>query len=155
MAPINIIYISLEGNTRAFVRRLSTYAEQQHAINSDNPLINTKEVSDQTIPKAETKPFFTFVPTYLTGGNGIDSGFTEIMTNALGEYIEYGNNAKQCIGVVGSGNRNFNEQYCLTARKYAKQFNAPFLANYELRGTSRDAEQIYATLRKRWISVLK
>lgn len=37
------------------------------------------------------------------------------MTTALGEYIEDGNNARYCIGVVGSGNKNFNEQYCLTA----------------------------------------
>lgn len=153
MAPINIIYISIEGNTRAFIKRLSAYAEQQHAFNNDNPLINAKEISDQTIPEAEKEPFFVFVPTYLTGGNGIDSGFTEIMTNALGEYIEDSGSAKNCVGVVGSGNRNFNEQYCLTARKYAKQFDAPFLADYELRGTSRDAEHIYAILRERWASV--
>ena len=75
------------------------------------------------------------------------------MTNSLGEYIAYGDNAKQCIGVVGSGNRNFNEQYCLTARKYAKQFDAPFLADYELRGTSQDIEVIYGRLTKRWNEV--
>ena len=153
MAPINIIYISIEGNTRAFIKRLSAFAEQQHAFDSDKPLINAKEITDQTIPEEEKAPFFVFVPTYLTGGNGIDSGFTEIMTNALGEYIADGNSARKCIGVVGSGNRNFNEQYCLTARKYAKQFNAPFIADYELRGTARDAEHIYATLCQRWPSV--
>ena len=153
MAPINIIYTSIEGNTRAFISRLSAYAEQQHALNEDNPLITSKEISDQTLPGEEKSPFFVFVPTYLTGGNGIDSGFTEIMTNALGEYIESDDNAKYCVGVIGSGNRNFNEQYCLTARKYAKQFNAPFLADYELRGTSRDAEHIYAILRERWRKV--
>ena len=153
MAPINIIYTSIEGNTRAFIKRLSAYAEQQHALNEDNPLITAKEISDQTIPEDEKEPLFFFLPTYMNGGNGIDSGFTEIMTNALDEYIESGDNAKYCVGVVGSGNRNFNEQYCLTARKYAKQFNAPFLADYELRGTSRDAEHIYAILRDRWNEV--
>ncbi|MGN1279624.1 MAG: class Ib ribonucleoside-diphosphate reductase assembly flavoprotein NrdI [Limosilactobacillus sp.] len=153
MAPINIIYTSIEGNTRAFIKRLSAYAEQQHTFDENNPLINSKEISDQTLPEHEKAPFFVFVPTYLTGGNGIDSGFTEIMTNALGEYIESGNNSMYCVGVVGSGNRNFNEQYCLTARKYARQFNAPFLADYELRGTSRDAEHIYAILREQWRKV--
>ena len=87
------------------------------------------------------------------GGNGIDSGFTEIMTNALGEYIAYNDNAKQCVGVVGSGNKNFNEQYCLTARKYARDFDAPFLADYELRGTSQDIERIYTILAKRWSEI--
>lgn len=153
MAPMNIIYISLEGNTRSFLTRMQGYAKQQHSISEDRPLIELKEVSDQTLPADETDAFFAFVPTYLNGGNGIDSGFTEIMTNALGEYIAYNDNAKQCIGVVGSGNKNFNEQYCLTARKYARDFDVPFLADYELRGTSQDIERIYTILTKRWSEI--
>lgn len=153
MAPMNIIYISLEGNTRSFLTRMQGYAKQQHSISEDRPLLELKKVSDQTLPADETEPFFAFVPTYLNGGNGIDSGFTEIMTNALGEYIAYNDNAKQCVGVVGSGNKNFNEQYCLTARKYARDFDAPFLADYELRGTSQDIERIYTILAKRWSEI--
>lgn len=150
MAKMNILYISIEGNTRSFVKRLTAFAKQQNMINQANPEINAKEIGPQDAPASESKPFFVFVPTYLTGGNGIDSGYTEIMTTALGEYIEDGNNARYCIGVVGSGNKNFNEQYCLTARKYAKIFNAPFLDNYELRGTDADVERIYGSLTKEW-----
>ena len=69
------------------------------------------------------------------------------MTNVLGEYIDFGNNAQHCIGVVGSGNKNFNEQYCLTARRYAEKFDAPFLADYELRGNDSDAKRIYEILK--------
>jgi protein involved in ribonucleotide reduction len=50
--------------------------------------------------------------------------------------------------VVGSGNKNFNHQYCLTAKQYAEQFNFPFLADYELRGTQADIERIYAILKE-------
>lgn len=153
MTAMNIIYISLEGNTRSFLTRMSAYAKQQNSFRPDNLLLNLKEVTDQTEPAEEKKPFFVFVPTYLDGGDGVTSGFTEIMTNALGEYVAYGHNADKCIGIVGSGNRNFNEQYCLTARKYAKQFNAPFLADYELRGTSQDIEVIYKRLLERWNDV--
>ena len=39
------------------------------------------------------------------------------------------------------------------ARKYAYEFKVPFLADYELRGTSQDVEQIYAILTKRWQQV--
>lgn len=146
MATINILYISFEGNTRSFVTRLAAYATQQHSINSDNPAIQVKEITADTPQEAEKEPFFCFVPTYLDGGNGIDSGYTEIMTNPMGEYIAANGNAKKCIGVVGSGNRNFNKQYCLTAKKYAREFNAPFVADYELRGTSKDIEKIYRIL---------
>lgn len=153
MTKMNILYISIEGNTRSFLNRMASFAKQQNTLNDKNPLLNLKEIGPQDPPASESEPFFVFVPTYLTGGNGIDSGFTEIMTNALGEYIEDGNNAKYCVGVVGSGNRNFNEQYCLTARKYAKIFNAPFLDNYELRGTPADVERIYGVLAKEWAKV--
>lgn len=153
MTAMNIIYISIEGNTRSFLTRMAAYAKQQHSFNPANLELNLKEVSDQTEPAEEKEPFFVFVPTYLDGGDGVTSGFTEVMTNSLGEYVAYDHNADQCIGIVGSGNRNFNEQYCLTARKYAKQFNAPFLADYELRGTSQDIQVIYKKLMERWNEV--
>ena len=59
--------------------------------------LNLKEITDQTEPADEQEPFFVFVPTYLDGGNGITSGFTEIMTTALGEYIAYGDNAQSAL----------------------------------------------------------
>lgn len=150
MKAINILFISIEGNTRSFLKRMTAYAAQQHTFSKDNPRIVTKEITDQTVLEAEKKPFFAFVPTYLDGGNGLDSGFTELMTNALGEYIGQNDNAKLCMGVVGSGNKNFNEQYCLTARKYSAEFHVPFLADYELRGTNEDLERIYRILIQRW-----
>ena len=148
MSKIYILFISIEGNTRSFLTRLAAFAKQQHSINPKNPVIELKEITDQTVPAAEKEPFFAFVPTYLDGGNGIDSGYTELMTNALGEYIASNSNADHCLGVVGSGNKNFNEQYCLTARQYAYEFKVPFLADYELRGTSEDVERIYGILSK-------
>ena len=144
---INILYISIEGNTRNFIKLLTNYANQQHELNNDNPIINAKEITEQSDFQHETENFYVFVPTYLDGGNGIDNGVKELMTNVLGEYIDFGNNAQHCIGVVGSGNKNFNEQYCLTARRYAEKFDAPFLADYELRGNDSDAKRIYEILK--------
>lgn len=155
MDKMNILYISIEGNTRSFLTRLQAFAKQQSSINSENLEINLKEITDQTIPAAEKEDFFAFVPTYLDGGNGFDSGFTELMTNALGDYIASNHNADHCVGVVGSGNKNFNEQYCLTARKYSNEFNAPFLADYELRGTDEDINRIYSILQERWKKIEK
>ncbi|HIW70934.1 MAG TPA: class Ib ribonucleoside-diphosphate reductase assembly flavoprotein NrdI [Candidatus Limosilactobacillus merdipullorum] len=148
MSKIYVLFISIEGNTRSFLTRMQAFAKQQHSINPKNPVIELKEITDQTVPEKEEQPFFAFVPTYLDGGDGINSGFKELMTNPLGEYIANNNNAEKCMGVVGSGNKNFNQQYCLTAQMYARNFNAPFLADYELRGTSEDIERIYGILSK-------
>lgn len=143
---MNIYYMSISGNTRAFVTNLQKYAAQQHEIDTKNPTITLQVVDDNTLPEVITEPFFVFVPTYLEGGNGVDNGDQEILTEALREYIAYEENAKNCLGIVGSGNKNFNRQYCLTAKQYATQFDCPFLADYELRGTPKDVARIYEVL---------
>ena len=50
--------------------------------------------------------------------------------------------------MVGSGNKNFNWQYCLTAKQYAESFEIPFLADYELRGTPADVQRIFEVLQE-------
>nr|WP_191974376.1 class Ib ribonucleoside-diphosphate reductase assembly flavoprotein NrdI [Fructilactobacillus fructivorans] len=146
---IRILYISIAGNTRNFVENLEDYAEDQHQKNSDQPLIELTEISDQSDFADEKSPYFVFVPTYLDGGNGIDNGVKELMTNTMGEYVAYDHNADYCMGIVGSGNRNFNIQFCLTARRYAERFDVPEIAEYELRGTDRDVSRVYQTMIKR------
>lgn len=64
------------------------------------------------------------------------------MTTPLGDFIAAHDNYKYCYGIVGSGNRNFNHQFCLTAKQYAKRFGFPVLDEFELRGTSSDIERI-------------
>ena len=85
----------------------------------------------------ESEPFAIFLPTYLEGGDGVETGTTEVLTTPLRDYMSYQNNYKQCLGVIGSGNRNFNEQYCLTAKQYSEQFGFPVLDTFELRGTQK------------------
>ncbi|MDU5512385.1 class Ib ribonucleoside-diphosphate reductase assembly flavoprotein NrdI [Enterococcus gilvus] len=145
---MKILYISISGNTRAFVQHLKTYSDEQHQQNNENPLITSKEISENSPFEKEDDSFFAFVPTYLEGGNGVDSGDTEILTDVLRDYLDYEDNYKKCLGVVGSGNKNFNYQYCLTAKQYSEAFGFPFLADYELRGTSADCERIYHILKE-------
>ncbi|MFD1429078.1 class Ib ribonucleoside-diphosphate reductase assembly flavoprotein NrdI [Lacticaseibacillus mingshuiensis] len=144
---INVLFISISGNTRAFAQHLQQFAKTAHEADAQAPLIALKEISDATQSTGETEPFFVLVPTYLDGGNGIDNGVKELMTTAMGDYLAEPGNAELCRGIIGSGNRNFNEQYCLTAKRYAAEFNAPFLADYELRGTDADAAHIYQVMR--------
>ncbi len=62
------------------------------------------------------------------------------------EYIDYENNA--LLRRDRQWQQNFNYQYCLTAKQYAEQFSIPFLADFELRGTTQDIERIYACLKE-------
>ncbi|EOT44877.1 class Ib ribonucleoside-diphosphate reductase assembly flavoprotein NrdI [Enterococcus columbae] len=147
MKDIHIIYISISGNTRAFIQKLTKYAHEQQQNDAKLPKIISQEVHLQTTPHEITEPFFAFVPTYLEGGNGIDNGDVEILTEPLREFLRFNQNAQACLGIVGSGNRNFNHQYCLTAKQYAQEFQVPLIADFELRGTTQDVEQIYQKLR--------
>jgi protein involved in ribonucleotide reduction len=138
---IRLLYISQSGNTKAFVQRLTTFAAEQGQVT-----FTPVEISDATPDDFETTPYYAFVPTYLDGGNGIDNGVKETLTNALGEYLDYGNNGRHILGVIGSGNKNFNIQYTLTANRYADKYNVPMLADFELRGMPQDVTRIYDIL---------
>ncbi|MGM0213384.1 class Ib ribonucleoside-diphosphate reductase assembly flavoprotein NrdI [Enterococcus sp. AZ109] len=145
---MKLLYISISGNTRSFVKRLAIYAEDAHKSNQSLPLFELKEISENSQFEVEDEKFVTFVPTYLEGGNGVDNGDTEILTEVMREYLDYEDNYKNCLGVIGSGNKNFNYQYCLTAKQYSETFNFPLLADFELRGNSADLERIYNVLKK-------
>lgn len=137
MTTINILYASTEGNTKSFIEKLAAVAE------SNGDEFSARLIGDETEYANETQPYVAFVPTYLTGGTGTGQEVKEIFTNALGDYIAFGNNARYLKGVVGSGNRNFNIQFNLTAIRYGKNFDVPMIAAYELRGSKFDAEKIY------------
>lgn len=139
---IDLIYISLSGNTDSFVKRLRDYLLLNTKLKEVN-LLNVKDLVKENIPFNEvSNNFVAFLPTYLEGGNGIDNGDKEILTTPLREYIRYKDNYKKCLGIVGSGNKNFNNQYCLTAKQYSQEFGFPVLYNFELRGLDIDIHKV-------------
>ncbi|MBF7093877.1 class Ib ribonucleoside-diphosphate reductase assembly flavoprotein NrdI [Streptococcus sp. HF-1907] len=142
MQTVKIYYISLSGNTTSFLKRLKNYLREDYAIHLS--LSNVKDwVRDgETVERIIDEPYFSFLPSYLEGGNGLDTGFQEILTTPLKELIAYGSNRDKCLGIVGSGNRNFNKQYCLTAHQYAESFGFPVIDEFELRGTEADVHRI-------------
>ncbi|MCT3440975.1 class Ib ribonucleoside-diphosphate reductase assembly flavoprotein NrdI, partial [Limosilactobacillus fermentum] len=46
-------------------------------------------------------------------------------------------------------NRNFNRQFALTAKQYAKRFGFPYLTDFELRGSDNDITRIGQLLLER------
>ena len=146
MTKISLVYISLSGNTESFVRRLTDYLLENYT-DIEVEKINIKDLvkEGQDFYQME-RPFVTFLPTYLEGGNGIDNGDVEILTTPVGDFIAYGDNASKCLGVVGSGNRNFNNQYCLTAKQYSQRFGFPVLADFEMRGMLGDIKKVAGIL---------
>ena len=139
---ISLVYISLSGNTASFIKRLSAFLQERHE-NVEIEQVDIKDMVKEERPfYAMSQSFVAFLPTYLEGGNGLDNGDVEILTNDLGDFIAFEENYKRCFGIVGSGNRNFNNQYCLTAKQYAERFGFPVLDTFELRGLNEDIKRI-------------
>ena len=142
MTTLRFVYISLSGNTTSFVKRLSQHLKEKHeAIVIETLDIKESLKSNQSFFAMEGA-FVAFLPTYLEGGNGVDTGDQEILTTPLGDFIAFADNYKQCLGIIGSGNRNFNNQYCLTAKQYSQRFGFPVLDNFEMRGMPGDIKRI-------------
>ena len=138
----SLFFISLSGNTAIFINRLSTFLQERHE-NVEIEQVDIKDMVKEERPfYAMSQPFVAFLPTYLEGGNGLNNGDVEILTNDLGDFIAFEENYKCCFGIVGSGNRNFNNQYCLTAKQYAERFGFPVLDTFELRGLNEDVKRI-------------
>lgn len=142
MTTLYFVYISLSGNTASFVKRLSQHLTGLH----DQLTIEMIDIKDLVKEEREffeiPGSFVAFLPTYLEGGNGVDNGDQEILTTPLGDFIAFGDNAKKCLGIIGSGNRNFNNQYCLTAKQYSQRFGFPVLDDFEMRGMPNDIIRI-------------
>lgn len=149
MKTLSLVYISLSGNTQSFVRRLTSFLQFQTDWQIEEVDVKQLVKDGKAFYELDT-PFVAFLPTYLEGGNGVDTGDVEILTNPLGDFIAVGGNAACCLGIVGSGNRNFNNQYCLTAQQYAQRFGFPVLDTFELRGMQSDVERIGRILIERY-----
>ena len=103
---ITLIYISLSGNTKSFVTRLTNYLQSKTDLTIHS--VNVKDlVKDQADYFALSDYFVAFLPTYLEGGNGLDSGNIEILTTPLREFIAFADNYRYCYGIVGSDNIDY------------------------------------------------
>ncbi|WP_265643685.1 class Ib ribonucleoside-diphosphate reductase assembly flavoprotein NrdI [Enterococcus lactis] len=150
MQAIQVYYISLSGNTTSFLKGLDHYFQQEYQKRLK--YINVKDLvkDGKSLAFDIKEPYFAFLPSYLEGGNGIDTGDTEILTTPLRQLIAYSKNREYCLGIVGSGNRNFNKQFCLTAYQYARDFGFPVLDEFELKGTETDVKRIAEKI-DRWL----
>lgn len=113
---MNIYYLSITGNVKRFVGKLSN---QSIEINPTNPYISVD------------KPYIIIAPTY-------DIEVTEV----INEFIEHGNNLKHLKGVIGSGNLNFADLYIFTAKDLSQKYNVPLLHQFEMSGTEDDVNKV-------------
>lgn len=148
---MNVYYISIEGNTKHFLNKMSQVFKN----------IKLYEISDQSDLIKFKAPFFCFVPTYVKGTQrdprlhedetGENFGIKEMNTLTMNDELGYQKNSKSCLGLIGSGNKNFGEDcYCWTALHYHLKYHIPVVDDFEIRGTSADENRINNKMVEIW-----
>lgn len=121
-----IVYMSLTGQTRKFVKKLGFAALE---INATNPFQEVHE------------PFIVIAPTYELE-----------VTDILNDFIEAGNNRAFLKGVAGGGNRNFNTLFGFTAKDLARDYSVPLLHLFEFQGDKHDVKDLVQNIHNLEIS---
>ena len=94
---MKIVYFSLTGQTRRFVKKLD---------------LDSYEVT-------ETNPFYRIEEDYVVVAPTYDIEVTEL----INDFIEYSDNQMHLKGVAGGGNLNFANLFVFTAKDLAKKYN--------------------------------
>lgn len=58
------------------------------------------------------------------------------------DFLTYKDNKKNIIGIIGCGNRNFNDLFAQTAKKIAATLKVPILYLLEFSGTNQDVKNV-------------
>jgi len=111
---VEVAFYSITGQTRRFV---------------DKTGLNGYEINDADPFHEMGRSFILIVPAY-----------DDDMMDPVVDFLQYKDNAKNCVGLAGGGNRNFNTLYNHTVRDIAKGLDVPVVFEFEFNGTNKDVE---------------
>ena len=135
MTPLIVYFSSTSGNTERFIDALGVRSIRI-------PL--TMKVNTPIIKE----PYVLITPTYAN-----DDGSNAVPKQVI-RFLNEEQNRKTLRGVIGSGNRNFGENFGLAARIIAKKCNVPLLYRFELSGTKDDITNVKQGMGKLWHSLI-
>lgn len=82
--------------------------------------------------------FVLIVPTYLGGG---DDKEPKVRSQII-HFLNNESNRQKLRGVIGSGNTNYGEFFCRSAKIVASKCRVPLLHMFEISGTPEDVDDI-------------
>ena len=134
--PLVVYFSSVSNTTHRFVEKLDARVLRL-------PLLTGEE------PPLAAEPFVLVVPTYgRPGGSGA-------VPPQVVKFLNRRANRQLLRGVIGAGNTNFGESFCLAADKVAAKCDVPLLYKFELMGTPDDVHQVNEGLEQFWRQLLQ
>jgi protein involved in ribonucleotide reduction len=126
-----VYFSSVSGNTKRFVEKLGMPARRIPLYAKDDPLVVDED-------------FVLVVPTY-GGGNGRGAVPKQVI-----KFLNDERNRRHLRGVIGAGNTNFGEAYCLAGDIISAKCQVPHMYKFELFGTPRDVTRVHDGLEEFW-----
>lgn len=115
-----VYFSSVSGNTKRFVEKL------------DHPSVRIPlRPRVEGIPQLEQASVL-ILPTYGAGPA------TKAVPKQVIQFLNVKENRDKIIGVIGTGNKNFGESYCLAADMVAQKLGVPVLYKLEMFGEPHD-----------------
>jgi protein involved in ribonucleotide reduction len=126
-----IYFSSTSENTARFVRKLGIDAARIPLHGREPGLL-------------ATEPYVLVLPTY--GGTGGEGSVPKQVIRFLNDP----RNRRQLRGVIGAGNTNFGDNYCMAGDIIAAKCQVPHLYRFELMGTPEDVDRVQLGLEEFW-----
>lgn len=126
-----IYYSSASDNTHRFVSKLPLRSARIPLLTKDDTL-------------HARGPFVLVLPTY-GGVNGNGAVPKQVI-----KFLNVEDNRRLLRGVIGAGNTNFGDTFCLAADIVAAKCGVPVLYRFELMGTSEDVDRVTQGLEEFW-----
>jgi protein involved in ribonucleotide reduction len=126
-----VFFSSISGNTARFVEKLGRPAARIPLYPKDAPLV-------------AQRPYVLVVPTY--GGGNLGPAVPRQVIRFLNDE----RNRSLIRGVIGAGNTNFGESFCLAGDIIAQKCGVPHLYRFEVFGTPDDVATVHDGLEKFW-----
>ena len=122
---IDILYFSnYSGNTKRFVDKLTDIS------------VRVPIKWDKHDPLIVSRDYVLCVPTY-GGGNERSA-----IPKQVREFLNIPTNRERLRGVIGFGNTNFGEHFCIAADMISQKTGVPVIARVEIFGTDDDVIKV-------------
>lgn len=126
-----IYFSSASDNTHRFMVKLGEEAARLPLYTHEDTLL-------------AQEPFVLVLPTY-GGENRLGAVPKQVI-----KFLNVEENRKWIRGVIGAGNTNFGETYCIAGDIVAEKCQVPHLYRFELMGTSADVDRVREGLEEFW-----